>query len=134
MVFLDTMGLIAYINSRDPFHQRARQIYHALKVKRVTTDAVLVEVGALLRSPERRPLALQLKQSIDAACQSGMVEVVHADEALLEKAWALYSQRLDKAYSVVDCLSFIVMRDRGITEAFTYDHHFEQEGFVRLLR
>ena len=133
MVFLDTMGLVAYINSRDPFHQQARQVYQALKAKRVTTDAVLVEVGALLRSPARRSLALQLKQSIDAASQSGIVEMVHADEALLERAWIFYGQRPDKAYSLVDYLSFVVMLDKGITEAFTYDHHFEQEGFVKLL-
>jgi predicted nucleic acid-binding protein len=43
-------------------------------------------------------------------------------------------RRLDKDYSLCDAVSFIIMESEGITEAHTTDHHFEQEGFVRLLR
>ncbi|HAH56357.1 MAG TPA: hypothetical protein DCM02_14015 [Flavobacterium sp.] len=39
-----------------------------------------------------------------------------------------------KTYSLCDSVSFIVMREQGITEALTTDRHFEQEGFNRLLR
>lgn len=45
----------------------------------------------------------------------------------------LYEQRLDKGYSLVDCISINVVRDRGITEVLTNDHHFEQEGFASLI-
>ena len=42
-------------------------------------------------------------------------------------------QRLDKDWSLTDCISFIVMRRRGLTDALTSDHHFEQAGFTILL-
>jgi len=43
-------------------------------------------------------------------------------------------QRLDKTYSLCDAVSFVLMRQYGYTEALTTDHHFEQEGFHRLLQ
>lgn len=46
----------------------------------------------------------------------------------------LYSQRPDKNWSLTDCISFQVMKSFGITEALTGDHHFEQAGFVALLK
>ena len=44
-----------------------------------------------------------------------------------------YENRLDKEYSVQDCISFVSMEDDDITDALTSDHHFEQEGFVVLM-
>lgn len=46
----------------------------------------------------------------------------------------LYASRPDKQWSLTDCISFEVMRREGITEALTGDHHFEQAGFVALLK
>ena len=62
------------------------------------------------------------------------VEVLWVDETLHRAALALLQERLDKTYSLCDAVSFVLMRHRGITEALTTDYHFEQEGFVRLLR
>jgi predicted nucleic acid-binding protein len=62
------------------------------------------------------------------------VEIVHIDQSLDEKAWQLLASRLDKQWSLVDSASFVIMEDRGMTEALTTDHHFEQSGFVRLLK
>jgi hypothetical protein len=61
------------------------------------------------------------------------VEIVHITEDLNEKGWALYRGRPDKDWGVIDCISFILMQERGITEALTGDHHFEQAGFIKLL-
>ena len=55
------------------------------------------------------------------------------DEQLDVRAWELLENRLDKTWSLVDCASFVVMEQRGLTDALTTDHHFEQAGFVRLL-
>ena len=52
---------------------------------------------------------------------------------LLERAIDLYEQRPDKTYSLTDCISMIICRDRGITDVLTSDKDFEQEGFTRLL-
>jgi predicted nucleic acid-binding protein len=46
----------------------------------------------------------------------------------------LYASRFDKAWSLTDCISFVVMEQQGIREALTGDHHFEQAGFVALLK
>jgi len=46
----------------------------------------------------------------------------------------LLQSQTDKTYSLCDAISFILMRDRGVTDALTTDHHFEQAGFIRLLK
>ena len=61
------------------------------------------------------------------------IEVVWVNESLHQRAFTLLQARLDKSYSLCDAVSFIIMRERGLTEALTTDHHFEQESFVRLL-
>ncbi len=66
--------------------------------------------------------------------KSSHVDVIHIDPALDEQTWRLIKQRIDKDWSLVDCASFVVMKQHGITEALTTDQHFEQAGFVRLLK
>ncbi len=46
----------------------------------------------------------------------------------------MLAERPDKEWSLVDCASFVLMRQREINEALTSDHHFEQAGFSRLLK
>ncbi|NCO42645.1 MAG: hypothetical protein COZ06_36860 [Armatimonadetes bacterium CG_4_10_14_3_um_filter_66_18] len=134
MVFLDSSGLAAYANARDQFYGQARAVYTSLRETRLTTDAVLTETAAFFSPVGSRSLAVHLKDTIDRASQRGFVEVIHADAALIQRAWELYRDRPDKDYSLVDCMSFLVMRERGILRAFTHDDHFEQEGFVRLIQ
>ena len=62
------------------------------------------------------------------------IEVVWVDETLHQAAVALLQSRPDKTYSLYDAVSFLLMQQYGITDALTTDHHFEQEGFARLLR
>ncbi len=64
---------------------------------------------------------------------SKRIEVVFVDENLWEEGWQLYELHNDKEWSLTDCISITVMKDRNISEALTTDHHFEQAGFVRLL-
>jgi len=45
----------------------------------------------------------------------------------------LYKKYADKEWSLVDCISFIVMRERGIKQALTFDRHFEQAGFDAIM-
>lgn len=62
------------------------------------------------------------------------VEIVPLQMALYEEGVALYASRLDKQWSLTDCLSFVVMERSGLTEALTADQHSEQAGFLALLR
>jgi hypothetical protein len=62
------------------------------------------------------------------------VVVVPSSRDLFDRAMGLYRSRPDKDWSLTDCVSFVVMRERGITEALTGDHHFEQAGFRALLK
>ena len=56
------------------------------------------------------------------------------NEEIFEQAWDLYSGTKDKEWAFIDCTSFVVMRENGIKEAFSTDHHFEQADFKILLK
>ena len=64
----------------------------------------------------------------------GVATVVHVDEALWERGWELFVERPDKHWGLTDCISFVVMKDHHIAQAFASDHHFEQAGFGRLMQ
>ena len=63
-----------------------------------------------------------------------MIEVLWVDEAFHRAGLDLLYRRADKSYSLCDAISFLQMQERGVTESLTTDHHFEQEGLVRLLK
>ena len=58
---------------------------------------------------------------------------MHVTPELYAEGWQLYSNRLDKDWGMIDCISFVIMQERNLTEALTSDHHFEQAGFKVLL-
>ena len=62
------------------------------------------------------------------------VEVVAQTSIQFREALELFASRADKERSLTDCASFNLMRERGVSEALAHDHHFEQAGFVALLR
>jgi hypothetical protein len=66
--------------------------------------------------------------------QSSLVSIVPANRALFERGVDLFSRRPDKEWTLTDCISFVVMADEGLAEALTGDHHFEQAGFVALMK
>jgi hypothetical protein len=75
-----------------------------------------------LLSPLRIPRP-RLTAFIEGLKVSPYVDIVHVDPTLDAQAWQLFTERPDKEWSLVDCASFVVMRQRGILEAFTTDHH-----------
>jgi len=84
-------------------------------------------------SPLRLPHTLRL-DVIDAIRNAQWIEVVHVSEDLDERSWQFMAKHRDKKFSFVDCSSFILMKEYGLSAAVTSDRHFEQAGFVRLLR
>jgi predicted nucleic acid-binding protein len=135
-IFADTSGLGNLADPKQPFQSLAASLYRTARNqnrKVVTTNYVLAELVALLTSPLRFSRA-SIVAFIDDLKASPYVEVVPVDAALDDEAWQLLKSRQDKDWSLVDCASFVVMTRRGIMEALTTDHHFEQAGFVRLLK
>ena len=134
IIFVDTVGWIALAHRRDDLHKEVVQIYRNLgRILRVTTDAVLIESCNSFSKTTIRPLALALMEKVRRAEQVGVLEIVHVSEELIERGWELFMSRRDKEWSLTDCISFIVMKDRGIGSAITSDHHFEQAGFKKLV-
>ena len=62
------------------------------------------------------------------------VRIIAVSGELYNKGWNLYAARMDKGWSLTDCISFVVMSDKSLTDALTGDHHFEQAGFNILLK
>lgn len=135
-LFADTSGWGYLADSSQSLHTLAKAIYFtALRQRRkiVTTNYIVTELVALMNSPLRipRPIIVNFIESLKT---SPYVEIIHIDHSLDGQAWQLLKNREDKDWSLVDCASFVLMKQYGITEAMTTDHHFEQAGFVRLLQ
>jgi len=133
-VFLDTAYAIALANAKDQFHHKAVELAKQLRIhqtKLVTTRAVLLEMGNALSSQRFRQAAVTLLDALEADPTVGIISVT---DSLYSQALSLYRTRPDKEWGLVDCLSFIVMRERKLTSALTTDMHFQQAGFRVLLR
>ncbi len=92
---------------------------------------IIAELVALLES--RKLVNRQaIFAFVDQIKQSPYITVMHIDENTDAEAWQLLKQRSDKAWSLVDATSFVIMQRRQLAEAMTTDHHFTQAGFIRL--
>jgi predicted nucleic acid-binding protein len=130
-VFADTFFFLAILNRADLSHQRAVTFSRHARQLRITTDWVITELADGLSRVGDRERFMDLYRHIQT---SPAIRVVPASRELLEEALALYAARTDKDWSLTDCVSFVVMRDEGITQALTGDQHFEQAGFTALLK
>jgi len=101
-----------------------------MRTSRFTSDVVLLEIGnALARSFKQ-----QAVEVIDDFLSSSEVEIVRLTPQIFERAYSLYKQYQDKEWGLIDCVSFVVMRDAGVSGALTFDQHFVQAGFQALMR
>jgi uncharacterized protein len=133
-VFLDTSHLVALASTRDQYHQKAIELAEATAANArrvVTTEAVLLEVGNSLARRQYRHGAAALLRSLTS---NPTVTMEPITTTFFHRGLVLYEARIDKEGTLVDWISFIVMWDRGLTEALTSDEHFEQAGFIALLR
>ena len=129
-MFLDTSGLLCYLDRGDSRHAEAARVFNT-SIAFLTHSYVLAEFIPLCwrRGFERTVVLTYLEDLVD----NPQVEVAWVDEALHRSGMALLRARPDKGYSLCDAVSFVLMRQRGIVEALTTDQHFDQEGFARLL-
>jgi hypothetical protein len=133
-VFLDTAFAIALSSPKDRLHERAGLLAGQLQeagTRLVTTRAVVLEIGNALRKERYRAAAVRLLSALEV---DPAVEMIPLSESLYARALQLYRERPDKEWGLTDCVSFVVMEDRGLGEALTADEHFAQAGFRALLR
>ena len=121
------------MNTRDEWHEKA-VTWQARVVSQMrpllTSELVLVEIGDGLAALHHRNHAVQAIATLRA---SGYIEIVPASTRLFDNAFSLYRERGDKNWGMTDCASFVIMRERGLTDALTMDRHFQQAGFHALL-
>ena len=130
MIFVDTSYVVALVNRRDQWHERALAWSQAIEDRVVTTEYVLWEAVNFLSSPVDRGKA---KAVADYLRSDPSVEFIFASPDLLDKGLELHSARGDKAWSLTDCVSFRLMDQRGLKQALAADKDFEQAGFEALL-
>lgn len=129
--FVDTYYLLALVNAKDKGHNAALRHSQGRALGLVTTTWVLVEFADALSAVDSRTRAAQFIRGFQA---EPFVDVVPPTREQFERALDRYEKRPDKDWSLTDCLSFLLMEDRGITDALTADHHYEQAGFRVLMR
>ncbi len=129
--FADTYYLLALVNTKDKDHSAALRHSQGRTLGLVTTTWILVEFADALSAVNNRANAARFLRGLLA---EPYMEVVPPTREQFENALNLFEQRPDKDWSLTDYLSFSLMADRGITDALTADHHFEQAGFRALMR
>jgi predicted nucleic acid-binding protein len=128
-IFADTFYWIALLNVKDTWHSQVIEVSQEIVNSRlVITDGVVDEIFSYY---SKRGDLLRLKVSLlyQSTLTDSNVQIIGYTPELRQKGIELYEQRLDKGYSLVDCISMIVMKEMKISEVLTNDKHFAQEGF-----
>jgi uncharacterized protein len=130
-IFVDTWFFVALINKRDQYHQKALELSEEYEnYPLITTDAVFLEVGNALSSNYKN----QAVELMEYFLESDDVKVIRLSPDLFDEALSLYKKHQDKSWGLVDCISFVVMRQNKVNQALTFDKHFIQAGFQALMR
>ena len=130
-IFIDTLFIVALINKRDQYHQIALNLAKQYEnYPLITTDAIFLESGNKL-SANYRNEAVEL---IERFLVSDEIDVIRLTPELFDESLRLYKQYQDKSWGLVDCFSFVVMKQNKVNQALTFDQHFTQAGFQALMR
>lgn len=129
--FADTFFFLALLFENDEAHAEAQAMAGKLSGQMYTSTWVLTEVADAMAMPGRRERFWPFLQFLRA---NPLVSIVPPDQTLFDRGIALFDQRPDKAWSLTDCISFVIMQDQGLRDVLTGDHHFEQAGFNALMK
>lgn len=131
-LFLDTGYIIALEAEDDQHHESAFQHWQSLCKKLppiVTTSYVFDEVVTFFSSRQRHSKAVEIGKNL---LESEIIEFIQVEESLFFEGWELFQKHNDKTFSLTDCISFVLMKEREISTALTFDKHFKQAGFRTL--
>lgn len=130
--FADTCFWIALMHPGDRLHSQALAL-SKVHTKLITTHEVLAEFLTFFccKGEILRRTACELVKVIQS---NPNINVIKQTPESFSKGVEFYASRLDKEYSLPDCISMVTMKERGMLRALTHDHHFTQEGFDILMR
>jgi predicted nucleic acid-binding protein len=134
-IFVDTSAWDAIADAGDPNHEMALLFNDEIadRCQLVVTNYVLDELYTLLLMNVGYQRTVDFKRNLDTLAQEGILVIIWVSEDIAAEAWAVFEQfNVDKQWSFTDCVSYVVMKQREIVEAFAFDHHFAQMGFTRL--
>ncbi len=132
-IFVDTSAWAAIADSADQYHEVALLVQEEIagKYQLVISNYILDEAFTLLLMNVGYQRTFEFKQKLEVLIQAGILQVVWVTAEFAEEAWQVFEQfNTDKHWSFTDCVSYVVMKRYGIVEAFTFDHHFKQMGFL----
>ena len=129
-VFADTFYFLALLNPSDEAYSQVQKISVGQGRRLITTAWVLTELANAL---SKQSLRARFISTFTALKSTQSVEIIGPDQRLFDAGVQLYEVRPDKDWSLTYCISFVVMKERGTTEALTGDRHFEHAGFRALL-
>jgi predicted nucleic acid-binding protein len=124
------MFYLALLNDRDALHTSAHHWALQNRAPVVTTEFVLLEVANFFKLPKNRGKFATFISAIEA---DPGTTIIPCESLWFRSGLELFTLRLDKEWSLTDCISFVVMESRGLTDALTADHHFAQAGYNVLL-
>jgi len=133
-LFIDTSAWMAILDAKDANHPAATAFQAEIEgnCRLVVTNYIFDELLTLVLMDLGYQRAVDVKRKLDRLQADGILDVVWVDSALADSAWSVFERfNQDKSWSFTDCVSFAVMKARAITEAFAFDHHFDQMGFAR---
>lgn len=134
ILFADTGYWIALLDPQDTLHSKAIDLSITFtQVQIVTSEMVLTEI---LNHFSKRGNFLRYAAAnfIESLQENPTITIIPQTDSIFQQALILYKQRPDQAWSHTDCSSFCIMQQQNILEALAYDKHFEQAGFIALLR
>lgn len=129
-LFVDTSAWLALADESDQYHKQAICIYPRLLKSfhyLITTNFVIAETYILIRRFIGHQAAMVFLESITT---SSRIRKIYSDRALEEKAENILRKYKDQDFSYTDAVSFVVMKQFGIGQAFTFDKHFITAGFT----
>jgi uncharacterized protein len=132
-IFADTFYWIALLNPKDQWNLSVNEIQPKIvSVQLVTTETVLIELLNYYSE-----YGSEMRQTVVDTVRDILVDldieyISHSPDIFLE-ALDFYEKRLDKGYSLTDCVSMLTMKTLNIHQILTHDNHFEQEGLTILL-